>query len=74
MREATRRTLPGWADGFLRRTEEDEDKVVLPWRLALRRWKANLLYHIQKESETPAVSKCGGKLYHSVPTGNDYCS
>ncbi|GLT79858.1 hypothetical protein SLA2020_513300 [Shorea laevis] len=70
VREATRRKLPRWADGFLRRTE-DEDRVVLPWCLALRRWKANLLYQIQKESEPPAVSKCGGEVYHSVPTGND---
>lgn len=30
VREAMRRMLPNWADGFLRRAVEDEDKVVPP--------------------------------------------
>lgn len=34
VREAIRRMLPNWIDGFLRRGEENEEMGVLPWRMA----------------------------------------
>lgn len=34
VREAIRRMLPNWIDGFLRKGEENEEMGVLPWRMA----------------------------------------